>query len=109
MPRNKNFRSSSRKSLPKNVSDAELVENRNNEKFFERTRSDIERHEFEVSMGNNDPKIRFDYTDNVMSLRGDWKSRISVIKLYFPFIVSKNNCKKFEELVSEAFESIFLA
>jgi len=108
MPHNKQYRGPSRKQLSKNVSDNKLVEDRANEKTNEKNRTDIERHLFEQSMGIKTYKIRFDYTDNVMSLRGDWKSKIGVIKLFLPFIVNKNKCKKFEEMINNAFETIFL-
>lgn len=77
-------------------------------KTKERIQSEADRHILESNIGVEKPKIRFDYSDNAFSYRGDWKSRIKVIKLFLPFIVSKKKCKKFEELVSEAFETIFL-
>jgi len=89
-------------------SDAKLVKDRDNLKISERTRNDIERYQFESSIGFNKPEIRFDYSDNVFSYRGDWKTKIKVIKLFLPFIVNKKKCEKFEELVNKAFETIFL-
>lgn len=107
MTRKKSFRSSSRKLESHNIKDNKLRQDRQRLKASEKTRNDIERHLFEQSIGVNPGKIKFDYSANVLSLRGDWKTRVSVITLYLPFIVSINKCKKFEELVSEAFETIF--
>lgn len=107
MTRTRNYRGSSRKLESHNIKDNKLVEDRQNLRSSEKTRNDIERHLFEQSIGIHQHKIKFDYSANVLSLRGNWKTRISVITLYLPFIVNKNKCKKFEELVSEAFDNIF--
>ena len=109
MTRNKQYRGSSRKNHGRHLSDAELVEERTNQKKREHTRNISDQHLFETKMGIKDPQIRFDYTDNVFSLRGNWSTSIKVVKLYFPFIVRKEKCKQFEELVGKAFETIFLA
>ncbi len=105
--RNKNYRGKARRSYSPNVPDNKLVEDRNKRKMSERTLNDADLHIFENSMNNSEPEIRFDYTDNIFSYRGDWKSRIKVVKLFFPFIVSKEKCLKFEELVNNAFKTAF--
>lgn len=107
MPRNKNYRGKARRSYSPNVPDNKLVEDRNTRKVSERTLSDADRHIFESKMNSKESAIRFDYTDNVFSYRGDWKSQIKVVKLFFPFIVSKKKCLKFEELVNNAFKTAF--
>jgi len=107
MPRNKKYRGKARLPYSPNVSDNELVEDRNRRKMSERTLNDADSHIFESSMNRSEPKLRFDYTDNVFSYRGDWQSRIKVVKLFFPFIVSKEKCLKFEELVNNAFKTTF--
>ena len=67
-----------------------------------------DRHIFESSMSMEDPKVRFDYSMNMLSFRGDWKSNIKVITLFFPRIVGRKKCKEFERKVNKAFESTFL-
>jgi len=74
----------------------------------ERNRIKNERLAFKRKINQDKINIIFDYSDNVFSLRGDWDRSYKVVKLFFPVIVSKDKCKKFEELVNKAFESTFL-
>lgn len=108
MTRNKNYRGSSRRCDLSTTSDDYSKEYQQQMKEEEHERNTSDRHIFESKMGIKDPQVQFDYTSNVFSLRGNWNTNIKVVKLYFPFIVSKNKCKKFEELVRTAFETVFL-
>lgn len=110
MPRSgdKDYRGDSRRSHSTKVTDDTLVKEKKLLKTKQRVLNQAERHIFENSMGTDPPKIRFDYSFNILSLRGDWESKIKVITLYLPFIVSRDKCKKFEELINNAFETIFL-
>ena len=109
MVHKKKFRSDGRKPQARNVTDNKLTQEKISQKTRERVNANADRHIFENSMKKvKDPKLRFDYSFNILSMRGDWESRIKVITVYFPFIVRRNKCKKFEELVRQAFESTFL-
>lgn len=112
MPHNKKYRGDSRRPFhPRGVSDSQIIDERNAIKKKDNLRNEKDRKRFERSIAFKERiehKLRFDYSSNVFSMRGDWKSKVKVVKLFFPIIVSKRKCKKFEELVSKAFESTFL-
>ena len=112
MPHNKKYRGDSRRPFhPRGVSDSQLSDERYATKKKERLRNEKDRIRFEQSIAFKErieTKLRFDYSSNVFSMRGDWRTQVKVVKLFFPIIVSRNKCKKFEELVSKAFETVFL-
>ena len=108
MTRNKRYRGDARKYYPKHNDDNSLREQKTQFVNEERLRIHNERLAFERKINQDKHNILFDYSDNVFSLRGDWDRSYKVVKLFFPVIVSKDKCKKFEELVNKAFESTFL-
>lgn len=112
MPHNKKYRGDSRRPFsPKGVSDSKLIDERDAIRKKEQLKNEKDRKRFVRSIAFKEriePILRFDYSSNVFSMRGDWKTHVKVVKLFFPIIVNRNKCKKFEELVSKAFETIFL-
>ena len=95
----------------------DLVENRKDhhcqdikglEKKKAMMQNHADRHIFESSLKLDTPKVRFDYSMNMLSFRGDWKSNIKVITLFLPRIVNRKKCHEFERKVNQAYESTFL-
>lgn len=107
MTRKKNYRGGSRSSYKPNVSDEKLKMDRVKKAELERTNRDAESWILKNELGGGEKRLRFDYSMNVFSFRGDWDKRIKVIKIFLPIIVSKDKCKKFEELVNVAFKIVF--
>lgn len=69
-----------------------------------RERNEAEQHRFVQSLNLKIPKARFDYTDNVFSMRGDWKTRRGVMKIFFPWRFSIEECDDIEELINNYIE-----
>lgn len=112
LPHNKKYRGKARTRFNPRMTDKELVEYKKKVKKIEQTRNESERFQFEQRHSIQDPQLRFDYSDNVFSLRGDWQSRVKVLKIFFPFMVDKKKdktkIKKFEEEINNAFKKTFL-
>ena len=84
----------------KKNSDSQLALKRVDLRQKEKTRNEAERFRFEQKNGIKEAYARFDYSDNVFSLRGDWKTRRGVMKVFFPWRFSVKECNEIEELIN---------
>ena len=80
---------------------AGLLEKKHALKQELKNKNDAERWQFEYKMGINVPTVKFDYTLNVFTLRGNWKKQIRVVTLTFPFDVNIKLLKKLEEVTNK--------